>query len=76
MWVSLAIMVVAMILQYALTPKPQAPAAATLNDVSIPTTQIGTPVAVAFGEVWVDDSNVLWYGDLTTAAIYASGGKK
>jgi hypothetical protein len=76
MYVQLIIMVVAAILAYALTPKPQAPPAATLNDVNIPTVEIGEPVIVIFGEVWIDDSHVLWYGDLLNTPIYASGGKK
>lgn len=64
MWVQLAILVVAAILEYALTPKPQTPPPDTLSDVSVPTIEIGKPVSVAFGEVWIDDSNILWYGDL------------
>lgn len=64
MWVSLIVAVVAAILQYALTPKPQTPPPDTLSDVSVPTIEIGKPVSVAFGEVWIDDSNILWYGDL------------
>jgi len=75
MWIQLAIMVVAAILAYALTPKPQPPEAATLDDVNIPTTEIGLPVGVIFGEVWIDDSHILWYGDLSNTPIYASGGK-
>lgn len=76
MYVQLIILVVALILSYALRPRPQNPPAATLDDVSIPTIEIGKPVAVVFGEVWVDDSNVIWYGDLTNSPIYAPGDKK
>ena len=75
MWIQLAVMVVSMILSYALRPKPQAPAAATLKDVQIPTIQIGTAMPVVFGDVWVDNWMVLWYGDLSTQPI-KSGGKK
>jgi hypothetical protein len=75
MWPQLIILVVAAILSYALTPKPQTPAAATLDDVNIPNTEIGVPVGVIFGEVWIDDSHILWYGGLSNSPIYASGGK-
>ena len=75
MWVQLAILVVAAILSYALTPKPQTTPPDTLSDVSVPTIEIGKPVSVAFGDVWIDDSNVLWYGDLSSQPIHASGGK-
>lgn len=76
MWVQLIIMVVAAVLSYALSPKPQGATAENLSDVDIPTTEIGTPVSVVFGEVWVDDSNILWYGDLLNSPIYSSSGKK
>ena len=75
MWVQLAILVVAAILTYALTPKPQTPPPDQLSDVSVPTIEIGKPVSVAFGEVWVDDSNILWYGDLSSQAFSPPGGK-
>jgi hypothetical protein len=76
MWIELVIMIVAAIISYALTPKPTQPLADTLSDVQIPTVEIGKPVSVAFGEVWIDDANILWYGDLQNTPIYASGGKK
>jgi hypothetical protein len=72
MWVQLFILVVAAILSYALTPKPQTPPPDTLSDVSVPTIEIGKPVSVAFGDVWIDDSNVLWYGDLSSQPIQSS----
>jgi len=75
MWVQLAILIVCAILSYALAPKPQTPAPDTLSDVSVPTIELGKPVSVAFGTVWVDDSNVLWFGDLSSQPIMASGGK-
>jgi hypothetical protein len=64
MWIQLAVLVIAAILSYALTPKPKTPPPDTLSDVSVPTIEVGKPISVAFGEVWVDDSNILWYGDL------------
>jgi hypothetical protein len=73
MWIQLAVLVIAAILSYALTPKPQVPPAATLDDANIPTTEIGVPVGVVFGEVWIDDSHILWYGDLQNQQIHASG---
>lgn len=64
MWIQLAIVIIAALLEYALTPKPQVPPPDQLSDVSVPTIEIGKAVSVAFGTVWVDDSNILWYGDL------------
>jgi hypothetical protein len=70
-WEQLVIMIIAAILAYALQPKPQQPQAQTLEDVSVPTIEIGKPVSVVFGEVWIDDSNILWYGDLQNYPIFA-----
>jgi hypothetical protein len=75
MWISLVIMVVSYILSAALRPRPKDPPAATLQDVSVPTVDQGTPVPVVFGEVWIENWMVLWYGDLRVTPI-KSGGKK
>lgn len=75
MYVYLIVMIVCMLLEYALRPKPPDAKPATLSDFSIPVVEEGKPVAVVFGEVWVDDANVLWYGDMASAPI-KSGGKK
>ena len=75
MWVQIVVMVVAMIVAYATRPHPQKPPAATLSDVSVPTIDQGTPIAVVFGDVWVDSWCVLWYGDMRVTPIQ-SGGKK
>ena len=41
----------------------------------MPTVDQGTPVPVVFGEVWIENWMVLWYGDLRVTPI-KSGGKK
>lgn len=75
MWISLVIMVVSYILSAALKPHRQDPPSATLQDVNVPTVDQGTPVPVVFGDVWIENWMVLWYGDLRVAPI-KSGGKK
>lgn len=72
----IAVLIVTLILSYALRPKQQNPPPDTLSDVSVPTIEIGKPVGVAFGEVWVDDSNILWFGDLSSQPIFATSGGK
>ncbi|MBS0364897.1 MAG: hypothetical protein JSR67_03625 [Proteobacteria bacterium] len=74
-WVYLILLIVSVATSYALRPRPPKAAPATLADVNVPQIEIGKPVAVAFGEVWIDDSNVLWFGDLNTFPI-TQGGKK
>lgn len=75
MWVQIVIMIVSLIIQLLSQPKQVKPPAATLNDINIPTIDQGTPVCVAFGEVWVDNWMVLWYGALRNTPI-KQGGKK
>lgn len=59
------------------TPPPPTPSA--LTDFQIPQIDEGTPQAVIFGDVWVTDWMVLWYGDLEALPITKNtggGGKK
>ncbi len=75
MWVQLVIMIVSIIVQLATRPHIKPPPAATLNDVNIPTIAQGTPVAVVFGDVWVENWMVLWYGALRNTPIKSKGKK-
>lgn len=72
----LIVMIVSYFAQQALAPKPQKPTAATLSDFDIPQIEIGKPVGVVFGDCWIEDPNILWYGDLKNTPIYSGGGKK
>lgn len=74
--VILVLLVISIALSYALRPRVPQPPAATLADVSIPQIEIGKPISVAFGEVWIDDSNIVWFGDLSNQAVHSTGGKK
>lgn len=71
----------ALVVSYAitamLTPAPEKPEASTLEDFDFPQVEEGTPQSVIFGDVWISDWVVLWYGNLRTSAIKSkSGGKK
>jgi uncharacterized membrane protein len=74
--ITIGLLIISIALSYALRPRVPKPPAATLADVAIPQIEIGKPIAVAFGEVWVDDSNIIWYGDLSHQPIYNDGSKK
>lgn len=69
-------LVLSAIIQYALAPKPPKPKAAALSDFDVPTAEEGRSVPVTFGDVWLDDPNVLFYGDLRTRPIKSKSGKK
>lgn len=67
-----------MVAQYAiqaLTMKTQKMKPAALEDFDFPQAEEGTPQIVVFGDVWLDDWFVLWYGNYRTTKI-KSGGKK
>lgn len=59
-------------------PTITTPAPATLNDFNFPQHEEGTPQTVVFGDVWIDDPFILYYGNLSNQAIRQSsgGGKK
>lgn len=56
------------------TQAPQKPA--TLDEFDFPQVDEGTPQSVIFGDVWIMDWIVLWYGNLRTSAIKSDSGKK
>lgn len=59
-----------------LMPKPQNTPPATLQGITAPIAEEGAEIAVLFGTKVVSGPNVVWYGDLKTVAVKASGGKK
>lgn len=71
-WVWLVIEIIVYVLEAALTPKPKDPEA---QHPQVPTAEEGRPKPVIFGMVWIDDSQVLWWGDELATPI-KTGGKK
>lgn len=72
-----------MVISYAITAltakKPAGNVAkpATFEDFTFPQHDEGTAQPVIFGDVWIEDWFVLYYGNLKTEAIRVkSGGKK
>lgn len=73
---ALAIMVISYAITALTTPRPQNAQPAQFTDFALPVPDEGTPQGVTFGDCWVENWQVLWYGNLQTGAIKASGGKK
>lgn len=63
-------------IQALIAPKPQKPKPAALEDFDFPQIEEGTPQSVIFGDVWVKDWQVLWYGNLRTSEIKSKSAKK
>ena len=80
-WIfAIAMLVISYAIQ-ALTAKKPAGAEtkpATLNDFTFPQHEVGTPQPVIFGDVWIEDEMILYYGNLSSTAIRTKtgGGKK
>ncbi len=79
--VSIVFAVALLVASYAITalnaktPPNAKPAA--LEDFDFPQGEEGTPQMVVFGDVWIDDPMILWYGNFVVEPILSrSGGKK
>jgi hypothetical protein len=73
MWILIIVIVALAIATYELTPGPpkQSP-----GQINTPTASQGISIAVLFGTREIAQPNVVWYGDIDTVAVKASGGKK
>lgn len=76
MWWALAALVVSIIIQVALAPKPAQAKPATFEDFDIPQVDEGTPQVVFFGECWTGDWQVLAYDNFRTKKVKAKQAKK
>lgn len=72
---ALALLVASYFIQSLITPKSTKPERASLKDFDFPQVEEGTPQIVVFGDVWIEDWLVLWYGNYRTSPIKADGGK-
>lgn len=73
MWWFIVGFIVSFFLAYAAMPKPQN---AQLGTVDSPTAEEGRPIPVLFGTRWVKQTNVVWYGDISSTAVKKEGGAK
>lgn len=72
----IVVIIVSVLVQMALAPKPTLPEPATFNDFEFPQYEEGTPQAVVFGDVRIKGWMVLTYGNFRAEEIRKSGGKK
>lgn len=75
-WAYLAYFVVAMIISYALSPKPQTQPPPGVGEIQAPTAEVGRDIPVLFGTRDLKAPNVTWYGDVRVVPIRSKGGKK
>lgn len=75
-WAYAIYFVVALVLAYTMTPKPQNAKPAGLDEFQVPTADVGREIAVLFGTRDISGPNVVWFGDLRTVPVIKKGGKK
>lgn len=73
---ALALMVVSYAITALTTKPPQSDPPAKFGDFNFPQPDEGTPQIVVFGDCWLSDWFVLWYGNYSTQPIQSSSGKK
>lgn len=73
---AIGMLVASFAIQVLLMPKPEKPKPAALEDFDFPQVEEGTPQSVVFGDVWIKDWHVLWFGNLRTSAVKQKTGKK
>ena len=73
---ALGMMIASYAINALLAPKTDTPKPASLDAFDFPQVDEGTPQSVVFGDVWIEDWHVLWYGNLRTSAVKSEGGKK
>lgn len=74
MFAQIVVSLIISALAYVLTPKPKVPGP-TAGRLDVPSPQLGAPIKVVFGEVWVEDAAVSYYGNQATTPIKSKGGK-
>ncbi|GGK08510.1 hypothetical protein [Luteimonas terricola] len=75
-WFYIAMLVVSLVVQVAMRPKIEHAKPLSIDDLNVPGAEEGRDISVVFGTCWIEDFNVLDYGDLRNEPpIKASGGK-
>jgi hypothetical protein len=73
---AIALLVASYLIQSLIATQPEKPKPASLGEFDLPQTKEGTPECVIFGDCWIPDWTVLWYGNLRNSPVKSSGSKK
>lgn len=73
---AIGLLVASFLISSMITPKATKPPPASLDEFDFPQVEEGTSQSVVFGDVWISDWCVLWYGNMRTSAIKSKGEKK
>lgn len=73
---AIGMLVVSAILGAMAMPQTKTPKPASIKEFDFPQFEEGTSQIVVFGDVWLPDWMVLWYGHLRSKNIRSKGTKK
>jgi hypothetical protein len=74
-WIVIAINLAISALVYVLSPKPPKPDPLQPGALDVPQPKLGSPIPVIFGEDWVEDAHISYYGNSSSQPIKKKGGK-
>ena len=75
MWWYVVYFIVALVIAFAMMPKPESQNA-KVGTIDGPTATEGREIPVLFGTRVIKQANIVWYGDIKTIALKKKGGKK
>lgn len=75
-WIYAIVYVVALVVAFAMMPKPQSAPPPGIGEVKAMTAEEGREIPVVFGTRVIKGANIVWYGNLLTVAVKKKGGKK
>lgn len=64
--IQLLVGVALQVVGYLLMPQSSSSSEEEFDPMEDPTAEAGRPIPVVFGEIWVDDVNIIWFGDKAT----------
>ena len=73
---AIGLLVVSGLLSVMITATTKTPKPASLEEFDFPQFEEGTAQIIVFGDVWLPDWFVLWFGNYRTRDIKTKGGKK
>jgi hypothetical protein len=72
-WIAYVVAAIIIILAYLLMPKPRnnfdQAIPPSKSDVTVPTVSESKMIPIVFGTVWLNEPNVVWYGDIIITEI-------
>lgn len=73
---AIVLLIASFVIQALTQPKTPKPKPNAITDFQFPQSAEGRPMCVVFGDCWVPDQQILWYGNFRNSEIKSSPAKK